>query len=463
MREHTGPRTLRCRPARRRVTRRRTGPPNVVPAQLALTATLPPWFSATCLTIASPRPVPPVSRASAPGRRGRSARTPAAGPCVGIPTPSSVTRDDDAWPSSRRDRHRRPCRPAVRVADRVVDRGCGRAATGRARSRGTGAALVGDRQSRVTPGLPGRAPRAARPPRGPPRRVGPVRPGRCPSPVGRGRAGRSRCASSRIASRSSCAANRGTAARIVGRGVAERLGGRLDRGRRGLELVRGVRDEVPADRVDPARLRDVGDDHQDRPVVAGRGRRHPQPARGRSRSRPRRTDVLLVAARLRGSPAGPERLELVDRRPGACPRCRSSASFAKAGCRSPSKQQHALLHRARGSGPGRGDPPGCSVARVAGRRSSAVVGLERPPPPRAGAPADRDADHDRGEPRRTTISTLTGESRRRIAQRRSRRVRHPFIGRFSWRAPPARSARFTRTVHPEAFIFRHRREPPSPP
>ena len=87
---------------------------------------------------------------------------------------------------------------------------------------------------------------------------------------------------SRIASRSSCSANRGTARGSSSATDAQRLGRRLDRGRRGLQLVGGVRDEVATHRLDPAGLGDVADHEQDRPVLAGGRRRGPQPPRGRA-------------------------------------------------------------------------------------------------------------------------------------------------------------------------------------
>ncbi len=50
--------------------------------------------------------------------------------------------------------------------------------------------------------------------------------------------------------------------------LAERLGRGLDRRRGCLEFVRCVRDEVSSDLLDPPRFGDVGDDEQDRSVVA---------------------------------------------------------------------------------------------------------------------------------------------------------------------------------------------------
>ena len=82
----------------------------------------------------------------------------------------------------------------------------------------------------------------------------------------------------RTASRSSCDANRGTAAGSSDCRLAERLGDGLDRGGGCLQLVRGVGDEVASHVLESSLLGDVAHDDEGR-AVGGRSDRAAEPAR----------------------------------------------------------------------------------------------------------------------------------------------------------------------------------------
>ena len=172
---------------------------------------------------------------------------------------------------------------------------------------------------------------------------------------------------------------------VLAGGRPDRLGGGLDRGRRGLQLVRGVRDEVAPDLVQPSGLRDVADHQHDRAVLR-RGREPTEHARWVPRSRPRSTRTACVVGgplgRCVGAPAGAGRRS----RPAGRPRWPSAAGFAS---------------RVAPSGPNRRTPSSIEASDVVGR-----VAL-RPRTPRAGPAAS-------GRPPR-----LAAVARRARAVRRS--------------------------------------------
>ena len=263
---------------------------------------VPPWFSATCLhdrqaepgpaRLARPGAVDPVEAFEDPGEV--AARDPEAG----------VDDREDDLAVVRRELDVRPRRPAACSGSRCRP-GCARAAPGRARSRGR----AGRRRRRSRARRPASAAGSSN--RSPSSRTIASSATDSSSSLpdsSRDRSSRSATIrDSRAASRSSCAANRGIAEGSSAGRRPDRLGGGLDRGRRRLQLVRGVGDEVAADLVEPPGLGDVADHQHDRAVVASGAANPRSTACGRAGLDLDRQDGRPPAARSRRgvwSPSG---------------------------------------------------------------------------------------------------------------------------------------------------------------
>ena len=219
------------------------------------TSTSPPWLVATWRTIASPRPVPPVSRLRA-CRRGRSARRSGRGRWAGMPMPWSATISSTHEPSTRT----RTCtrRAGLAVLDGVLDQVAERRHELAAVAEHAHAGRQLEHRRSSMPRAPRRAGGPARPPRRRRRR----------RRRGRGR-GSSPSSIRDSSSRSSIV--RDDAVRLVDHPVGDavddaevvlvgqRLGEHGQRADRRLQLVADVGDEVGAHGVDAAPLADVLD------------------------------------------------------------------------------------------------------------------------------------------------------------------------------------------------------------